>query len=123
MFIIPLHYELLWHSKKMIEDCDFTDSKELNLFKKFIQDYDKKFDMYYSCKELHSQYSLPEEYEIARKEVSKFIRTKSKESISGREDSFLNLFTQVAIGRGGGWRNDEGKVHTLGKFSFLKKCL
>lgn len=107
--------------KTKFEKRDFMESTELSLFKKFLEDCDKRFDMYHTCKELHSQYSLSEEYEIARREVAKQMGKKSKESMKDRKPSFLDMFAQVVLGRGGGWREENGRVQPLGHFSFSQE--
>lgn len=107
--------------KKKFEESNFIDSQELTFFKEFLEVCDKRFDMYHSCKELHSQYSLSEEYEIARREVAKHMGRKSKESMKDRKPSFLDMFTQVVLGRGGGWRDESGRVQPLGHFSFSQE--
>lgn len=107
--------------KTKFEKNDFMESQELSIFKEFLEDCDKRFDMYHSCKELYSQYSLPEEYEIARREVAKHMGKKSKESMKDRKPSFLDMFTPVVLGRGGGWRDESGRVQPLGHFSFSQE--
>ena len=107
--------------KEKIEESDFLESQELSIFKEFLDACDKRFDMYHSCKELHSQYSLSEEYEIASREVAKHMGKESKESMKNRKPSFLDMFTPVVLGRGGGWRDENGKVHPLSHISFSQE--
>lgn len=107
--------------KAKVEEGDFLDSQELSLFKEFLDDCDKRFDLYHSCKELHSHYSLPEEYEIARREVAKHLGKQRKKTMKEKNAPFLDMFTRVILGRGGGWRDENGRVQPLGHFSFSQE--
>ena len=107
--------------KRMFEEGNYVDSKELSLFKKYIKQCDTKFDMYHNCKELHSQYFLPDEYEIACRQVTDNMRERMNESLDENKSSIFNLLTPVVLGRGGGFRDENGTVQPLGHFSYSQE--
>lgn len=108
-------------AKKTFEEGVFNETDELTLFKEFLNQCDVRFDMYHNCKELRSIYALPDEYEIAQRQVSEHMREQTRNSREEHEPSFLKLFNQVMLGRGGGFRDDNGRVQPLGHFKFSQE--
>lgn len=107
--------------KKTFEQLTFIESEELNTFKDFINEYDKQFSLCRECKELHSEYLFPEEYEICSLEINEYMREQTREASKKNKPSFFDHVTTVELGRGGGWRYENGKVQPLGHISYSQE--
>ena len=107
--------------KKTFEQQSFVESNELETFKNFLNLYDKRFDLCRECKELHSEYLFPEEYDICRREITEHIKEQQKIVTKKNKPAFLDFVSTVELGRGGGWRDENGKVHPLGHFSYSQE--
>ena len=107
--------------KKTFEQLSFEESKELDTFKKFLNIYDKRFDLCRESKELYSEYLFPEEYDICRREITEHVREQQRIASKKNKPSFLDFVATVELGRGGGWRDENGKVHPLGHYSYSQE--
>ena len=107
--------------KKTFEQLSFVESNELDTFKNFLNIYDKRFGLCRECKELHSEYLFPEEYDICRREITEHIREQQRIVSKKNKPSFLDFVSTVELGRGGGWRDENGKVYPLGHFSYSQE--
>ena len=107
--------------KKTFEQLSFVGSNELETFKNFLNIYDKRFDLCRECKELHSEYMFPEEYEICRREITEHMREQQRIASKKNKPAFLDFIPTVELGRGGGWRDEDGKVNPLGHYSFSQE--
>ena len=107
--------------KKTFEQLSFVESKELESFKIFLDAYKERFDLCRECKELHSEYMFPEEYEICRREITEHIREQQRIVSEKSKPTFVDLIPTVELGRGGGWRDEKGKVCPLGHYSYSQE--
>ena len=108
-------------AKRTFEQLSFAKSNELEIYKDFLEACNKRFDLCRECKELHSEYLFPEEYEICQREITEHLREQQRIISKKNKPSFLDLFPTVELGRGGGWRDENGKVNPLGHFSFSQE--
>ena len=107
--------------KNTFEQQSFVKSNELETFKNFLTAYDKRFELCRECKELYSEYLFPEEYDICRREITEHVREQQRIASKKNEPAFLKFIPTVELGRGGGWRDENGKVHPLGHFSLSQE--
>lgn len=107
--------------KKTFEQHSFVESNELETFKNFLAIYDKRFDLCRECKELHSEYLFPEEYDICRREITEHVREQQRIASKKNKQTFLDFVSTVELGRGGGWRDENGKVYPLGHYSYSQE--
>ena len=107
--------------KKTFEQQSFVESNELETFKNFISAYNKRFDLCRECKELYSEYIFPEEYEICRREITEHMREQQRIASNNNKPAFLDFIPTVELGRGGGWRDENGNVYPLGHYSFSQE--
>lgn len=107
--------------KKTFEQLSFVESNELESFKNFLNIYDKRFDLCRDCKELHSEYMFPEEYEICRREITEHMREQQRIASKKNKPAFLDFIPTIELGRGGGWRDENGKVYPLGHNFFSQE--
>lgn len=107
--------------KKTFEQHSFVESNELESFKNFLAIYDKRFDLCRECKELHSEYLFPEEYDICRREITDHVREQQRIASKKNKPTFLDFVSTVELGRGGGWRDENGKVYPLGHYSYSQE--
>lgn len=108
-------------AKRTFEQLSFAKSNELEIYEDFLEACNKRFDLCRECKELHSEYLFPEEYEICQREITEHLREQQRIISKKNKPSFLDLFPTVELGRGGGWRDENGKVNPLGHFSFSQE--
>ena len=111
LFLYALNYFGL--VKREFESRQLEDSDELLMFKEFIKSCDNRFKLYQECVELHSEYSMPTVYEICNREASDYMRKQAEKVERLSEPSFMDFITKVHLGRGGGWRKEDGTVHSL----------
>ncbi len=107
--------------KNTFEQQSFVKSNELETFKNFLTAYDKRFELCRECKELYSEYLFPEEYDICRREITEHVREQQRIASKKNEPAFLKFIPTVELGRGGGWRDENGKIHPLGHFSLSQE--
>ena len=107
--------------KNTFEQQSYVESNELEIFKNFLIMYDERFDLYRECKELHSEYMIPEVYDICRREITEHVREQNRIVSQRNKPAFLDFVPTVELGRGGGWRDENGKVHPLGHFSYSQE--
>lgn len=107
--------------KKIFEQHSFVESNELETFKYFLNASNKRFDLCRDCKELHSEYMFPEEYEVCRREITEHMREQQRIASKKNKPAFLDFIPTVELGRGGGWRDENGKVYPLGHYSFSQE--
>lgn len=107
--------------KKTFEQQSFVESNELDTFKNFLTIYDKRFNLSKECKELHSEYLFPEEFDICRREITEHIREQQRIASKKNKPAFLDFVSTIELGRGGGWRDENGKVYPLGHFSYSQE--
>ena len=107
--------------KKTFEQQSFVESNELETFKNFLSAYNKRFDLCRECKELYSEYMFPEEYEICRREITEHMREQQRIASKKNQPAFLDFIPTVELGRGGGWRDENGNVYPLGHYSFSQE--
>ena len=99
--------------KRIFEGLELMDSEELLMYKNFIKSCEQRFDLYKECIELHSEYFMPDLYEICNRETTDYMREQAEKIERLNEPSFLNFLRRVQLGRGGGWRRDDGIVTPL----------
>ncbi len=104
--------------KREFESRQLEDSDELLMFKEFIISCNNRFNLYRECVELHSEYSMPAVFEICNREASNYMREQAEKVERLGEPSFMDFVTKVHLGRGGGWRKDDGTVHPLQHIQF-----
>lgn len=107
--------------KRIFEGLDLMDSEELLMYKSFVKSCEKRFDLYKECIELHSEYFMPDLYEICNREISDYIREQAEKVESLSKPSFLDFFRRVQLGRGGGWRRDDGTVIPLQQIHYSQE--
>lgn len=107
--------------KRDFEQQTFIESKELNTFRDFIKECDNRFLLSRDCLELYSEYMFPDEYEICRREITEHLREQTRTTSKMSKPSFLDLIPTVELGRGGGWRDENGVVHPLGHISYSQE--
>lgn len=117
------HYSLNYFGsvKKTFDEQSFLESDELKLFQSFLESFEKQFKMSRECKELHSEYLFPAEYEICLRESSEHLRERTRMASENNKPSFLDYISTVELGRGGGWRNEDGTVNPLGKITYSQE--
>lgn len=115
LFNVLCMYTLNYYGsvKRIFEGLELMDSEELLMFKNFVKSCELRFDLYKECIELHSEYFMPDTYEICNREISDYMREQTKMVESLSEPSFLNFLRRVQLGRGGGWRREDGTVTPL----------
>lgn len=102
--------------KKYYEDAEIQESKETKIFEDYIINLSRRFEDANKCKELYSEYAMPEVIEYSKKAVEDNLKEKMAEAEKKR-DAFIKKFgTKVVLGKGGGWRNQNGSVQPLGHF-------
>lgn len=101
------------------EERDVTD--ELKTYTVFLKTLDDRFGLYRECVELHSQYALTDVYDICRKSATDNLREQIRKSQQEHRPSFLDLCRNVQLGRGVGWRNEDGSIHRLNHFTFSQE--
>lgn len=120
-FLIPFTFNFFGTVKKTFEEMSLNDSDELRQFKQILDACEERFSLSRKCVELCSEQAMPEVYETCRREQREHMREQTKEAEKNRKKSFMDLFTTVQLGRGGGWRRHDGKVQPLGKFEYSKE--
>lgn len=107
--------------KKAFSEQIFTESEELKLFQTFLESFEKLFILKQDCKELHSEYSFPEEYDICLHEATEHLRKNTEKVTEESKPSFWKLVQTVELGRGGGWRKEDGTVIPLNRISYSQE--
>lgn len=107
--------------KKTFEQQSFEESKELDTFKNFLNACDKRFDLCRECYELFSEYMFPDEYEICHREITEHLREQQRIASKKNSPAFFDFVSKVELGRGGGWRDKNGKVYPLEHFSYSQE--
>ena len=107
--------------KRIFEGLDFMNSDELLMFKNFIKSCEERFKLYKECIELHSEYFMPDIYEICNREFSDYMREQAEKIEHSSEPSFLDFLRKVQLGRGGGWRRDDGTVTPLQRVQYSQE--
>lgn len=117
------HYSLNYFGsvKKTFDGQSYLESDELKFFQSFLESFEKQFKLSRECKELHSEYLFPAEYEICLRESSEYLRERTRIVSDKNKPSFLDFISTVELGRGGGWRNEDGTVNPLGKISISQE--
>lgn len=104
-------------SKDIFYSQNYIPSEELELFEFFINEWASWFDIRRNCKEIDSNYLYPTLYDLSKREVARYF----KEQLGSIEQiptpSFLNLLSNVQLGRGGGMRGQDGSIQPLSEFS------
>lgn len=107
--------------KKSVDAQSFVKSKELDTFRTFLDICNDQLKLCRECKELHSEFLFPEEFEICRREVTEHMREQQRIFSKKKSPSFLDSIATVELGRGGGWRDENGKVYPLGHYSYSQE--
>ena len=107
--------------KKAFSEQTFAESEELKLFQTFLDSFEKLFILKQDCKELHSAYLFPEEYDICLHEAAEHMRKKTEEITKESKPSFWEFIQTVELGRGGGWRKEDGTVIPLNRISYSQE--
>ena len=104
-------------SKDIFYSQNYIPSEELQFFEFFIKELASWFDVRRNCKEIDSNYLYPTLYDLSKREVARYFKEQfgSIEQIS--TPSFLNLLSNVQLGRGGGMRGQDGSIQPLSEFS------
>lgn len=123
LFYSLAHYTLNYYGTvtKMFEQGHYEESQELTAYKNYLYECELRFDLYHKCKELHSYYCLPEEYEIAQRAAAEHMRELTKSTKTESLPSILNMCSNVVLGRGGGFRDENGGVQPLGHISYSQE--
>lgn len=101
---------------KSYKEINVIETEESRLFEQNIKAFDDFLDQRIKCKELSPLYTQNDIYDIAAKEVQKFMTDSFKESEKKNQNSILKFARKVILGRGGGWRKSDGSVQPLGHF-------
>lgn len=93
-------------------------SEESKMFEACLSDLNTRFEMACNCKELYPDYAMPEVYEYCCKSAQVHLKEQMKEAENKREDPLLKLMKKVVLGKGGGWRKQDGTSQPLAHFKF-----
>lgn len=104
--------------KKQFKEANVKITEESKMFEKYLESLDKRFEIAYNCKELYTEYAMPDVYELCNKVVQEHMKEQVKEAEKNREDSFLKIAKKVILGKGGGWRKQNGTAQSLAHFKF-----
>lgn len=104
-------------SKDIFYSQNYIPSEELQLFEFFIKDLAFWFDIRRNCKEIDSNYLYPTLYDLSRREVARYFKEQFGNIEQNPTPSFLNLLSNVQLGRGGGMRGQDGNIQPLSEFS------
>ena len=104
-------------SKDIFYSQNYIPSEELELFEFFINEWASWFDIRRNCKEIDSNYLYPTLYDLSKREVARYFKEQFESIEQNSAPSFLNLLSNVQLGRGGGMRGQDGSIQPLSEFS------
>ena len=120
-YLVMYTLNYLGTAKRLLQEQEYMESKELNEYKSFIADACNIFDLRNKCQELNLEYAMPEIYDLAQKTATEYIQKQMNRMDNKNEFSILQLFKKVELGRGGGWRNQHGVVQPLAHISISRE--
>lgn len=92
--------------KDMVHNCTVVKSDEFNALVLFIKFLDNRFNLFTRCKEFHSEYCFPKEYEIIKRISRERIQKELNEKYNELHSPLWQFFNKITLGRGGGmWNN------------------
>lgn len=100
--------------KELFNSNRFLSSDESVLFTHFLNNGEKRFKLGDSAKELHSEYMMPDVYEECQRAEREMMKSVYREASANHTNWLSQLFTRVALARGGGFRREDGSVQPLG---------
>ena len=118
--LLPYSMNFFGVVKEYLKKLNLKESKEKELFVHFMNVTEKRFDYAAKCKELRVEYMYPGLEDIAYEEVAKHLREVTKKAEEGHHYFFQDLCKNVLLGRGYGFRDSDGNVHTLQHFQYSK---
>lgn len=118
--LLPYSMNFFGVVKEHLEKLNLKESKEKEQFVHFMNVTEKRFDYAAKCKELRAEYMYPSLDDIANEEVAKHLRKETKKAEEGHHYFFQDFCRNVLLGRGYGFRDSDGSVHTLQHFQFSR---
>ncbi|MCH5218736.1 MAG: hypothetical protein J1F07_09380, partial [Muribaculaceae bacterium] len=112
-----LIFNYFGYFKDLLNQNKLLESEELKLFQSFMIDVEEQFNLRHNCTELMPEYMYPQEYEIAQNKANEHIQDLITESKKNSISHIRALFRNVILGRGGGFRNNDGQVQQLARIS------
>ena len=104
-------------TKGIFYSQNYIPSEELELFEFFIKELASWFDIRRNCKEIDSNYLYPTLYDLSKRAVAQYFKEQFESIEQNSAPSFLNLLSNVQLGRGGGMRGQDGNIQPLSEFS------
>lgn len=118
--LLPYSMNFFGVVKEHIGKLNLKESKEKEMFVHFMDVTERRFDYAAKCKELRAEYMYPSLDDIANEEVAKHLRKETKKAEEGHHYFFQDFCRNVLLGRGYGFRDSDGSVHTLQHFQFSR---
>ena len=118
--LLPYSMNFFGVVKEHIGKLNLKESKEKEMFVHFMDVTERRFDYAAKCKELRAEYLYPGLDDIAYEEVAKHLREETKKAEEGHHYFFQDFCRNVLLGRGYGFRDSDGNVHTLQHFQFSR---
>ena len=104
-------------SRNIFFSQNYIPSEEVQLFEIFIKELETWFDVRRNCKEIDSNYLYPTLYDLSKRAVAQYFKEQFESIEQNSAPSFLNLVSNVQLGRGGGMRGQDGNIQPLSEFS------
>jgi hypothetical protein len=104
-------------SRDIFFSQNYIPSEEVQLFEIFIKELETWFDVRRNCKEIDSNYLYPTLYDLSKRAVAQYFKEQFESIEQNSAPSFLNLVSNVQLGRGGGMRGQDGNIQPLSEFS------
>lgn len=118
--LLPYSMNFFGVVKEHLGKMNLKESKEKEQFVHFMDMTERRFDYAAKCKELRAEYMYPGLDDIAYEEVTKHLREETKKAEEGHHYFFQDFCRNVLLGRGYGFRDSDGSVHTLQHFQFTR---
>ncbi len=90
----------------------FKKTEELLNFKEFLSFCEHRFDFQKDCNEMDSDYAMNDVYRICKQKAKEHLKKQFNVS-NKKKFYFPQFFPLVILGRGGGWRRDDGTAQSL----------
>lgn len=104
--------------KKYIDKTEINESDEYKQFSAFFSELDAKFKYMDKCKELLSDYSMPTILESCNRATQNFMKETMRVAERKRDSIVDKFMTKIALGKGGGWLDENGNVQQLAHIKF-----
>ncbi len=118
--LLPYSMNFFGVVKEHLGKLNLKESKEKEQFIHFMDVTERRFDYAAKCKELRAEYLYPGLDDIAYEEVAKHLREETKKAEEGHHYFFQDFCRNVLLGRGYGFRDSDGNVHTLQHFQISR---